>query len=168
MLSKIFLIRALPEGTSDIHPGMFALSEKCVLVPSMCAVMLSVKEMITLFWPLFSSVQSLSYVRLFAAPWTAAHQAALAIIGGFLMMLHMKCHDTLKIRNLFSFQATSKKRSFPPFQSIPSIVIIQRKYIHCSKGCSLSNTKLREPELKHGVIISGVNFSSINLLLNKS
>ena len=117
---------------------------------------------------LFSSVQSLSYVRLFAAPWTAAHQAALAIIGGCLMMLHMKCHDTLKIRNLFSFQATSKKRSFPPFQSIPSIVIIQRKYIHCSKGCSLSNTKLREPELKHGVIISGVNFSSINLLLNKS
>ena len=134
----------------------------------MCAVMLSVNEMVTLFWPLFSSVQSVSCVQPFAAPWTAAHQATLAIIGGCLMMLHMKWHDNLKIRNLFSFQATSKKRYFPPFKSIPSIVTVWRKYIHCSKGSSLSSTKLREPEPKHGVIISRVNFSSINLLLNGS
>ena len=93
----------------------FALSDKYVSVPSMCAVMLSVNEMVTLFWPLFSSVQSLSCVQPFAAPWTAAHQATLAIIGGCLMMLNMKWHDNLKIRNLFSFQATSKKRYFPPF-----------------------------------------------------
>ena len=30
--------------------------------------------------PKFSSVQSLSHVRLFATPWTAAHQASLSII----------------------------------------------------------------------------------------
>ena len=31
------------------------------------------------FWGRFSSVQSLSCVRLFATPWTAAHQASLSI-----------------------------------------------------------------------------------------
>ena len=35
--------------------------------------------LIFVFWFLFSSVQSLSRVRLFVTPWTAAHQASLAI-----------------------------------------------------------------------------------------
>ena len=45
---------------------------------------LSNKEGKTVFllrshYPTFSSVQSLSRVRLFATPWTAAHQATLSI-----------------------------------------------------------------------------------------
>lgn len=35
------------------------------------------------------------------------------------MMLHMKCYDTLKMRDLFSVQTTSKKRSFPPKAYLP-------------------------------------------------
>ena len=138
MLSKIVLIRALSEGTSYIHPGMFCIEWE---VPSMSAVMLSVNEM-TLCCRMDHSTPG--------------------CIGHYWGMLNDVAYE-------MSWYSKNKESIFfPPFKSIPSIVTVQRKYIHCSKGCSLSNTKLREPDLKHGVIISRVNISSINLLPNKS
>ena len=45
----------------------------------------------------FSSVQSLSCVRLFSTPWTAAHQASLSIIGVYSNScpLSQWCHPTI-------------------------------------------------------------------------
>ena len=37
-------------------------------------------------FPTFSSVQSLSRVRLFAAPWTAAHQASLSVTNSWSLL----------------------------------------------------------------------------------
>jgi hypothetical protein len=42
------------------------------------------------------------------------------------MILHRKCHDTIKVRGLFSVQITRKASVL---QSIPSIITIKRKHI---------------------------------------
>ena len=44
---------------------------------------------LSLLFFLLSSVQSLSHVRLFAAPWTAAHQASLVIINSQGLLNHV-------------------------------------------------------------------------------
>ena len=41
-------------------------------------------------FPPFSSVQSLSYVRLFATPWTAALQASLSITNSQSLLMSIK------------------------------------------------------------------------------
>ena len=62
---------------------------------------------------LFSSVQSLSRVRLFATPWTAAHQASLSITNSWSFLKFMSiesvmpsnhlilCHPLLRLPSLF-------------------------------------------------------------------
>ena len=61
----------------------------------------------------FSSVQSLSHIRLFATPWTAAHQASLSITNfqGLLKLMSIKlvmpsnhlllCHPLLLLPSIF-------------------------------------------------------------------
>ena len=48
----------------------------------------------------FSSVQSLSLVRLFATPWTAAHQASLLITN---KSLNFNSNPACKIKNILVF-----------------------------------------------------------------
>ena len=61
----------------------------------------------------FSSVQSLSHVRLFVIPWTAAHQASLSITNSWnLLKLHPSsrwCHPTISS----SVVPFSRLQSFP-------------------------------------------------------
>ena len=44
---------------------------------------------------LFSSVQSLSHVRLFAAPWTVAHQASLSITNSWSLLKLMSTESVM-------------------------------------------------------------------------
>ena len=46
-------------------------------------------------WILQSSVQSLSCVRLFATPWTAAHQASLSITNSQSLLKHMSIESVM-------------------------------------------------------------------------
>ena len=62
----------------------------------------------------FSSVQSLSWVQLFATPWSAAHQASLFIANSWsllkLMPLSLWCHPTISF-SVVPF--SSRLQSFP-------------------------------------------------------
>ena len=64
------------------------------------------------FFHLFSSVQLLSHVRLFAAPWTAAHQASLSIT---------KCRSLLKFMSIVSVMPSSHLILCRPLLLLPSI-----------------------------------------------
>ena len=48
----------------------------------------------------FSSVQSLSHVRLFATPWTAAHQASLSITNSWSLLKLMSIESVLPSNHL--------------------------------------------------------------------
>ena len=48
----------------------------------------------------FSSVQSLSCVQLFATPWTAAHQASLAITNSWSLLKFMSFHSVTSSNHL--------------------------------------------------------------------
>ena len=66
----------------------------------------------------FSSVQSLSCVRLFLTPWTAAHQASLSIIGVYSNScpLSQWCHPAIS----FSFIPFSSRLQYlPASESFP-------------------------------------------------
>ena len=69
---------------------------------------------------IFSSVQSLSRVRLFATPWTAAHQASLSITNSRslpkLMSMSRWCHPTIS-PSVVPF--SSCPQSFPASGSFP-------------------------------------------------
>ena len=64
----------------------------------------------------FSSVQSLSCVRLFATPWTAAHQASLSITNPNSCPLSWWCHSTIS-SSVVPF--SSCLQSFPASGSFP-------------------------------------------------
>ena len=49
---------------------------------------------------LFSSVQSLSHVQLFATPWTAAHQASLSITNSWSLLKLMPIESVMLSRHL--------------------------------------------------------------------
>ena len=49
---------------------------------------------------LFSSVQSLSHVRLFATPWTTAHQASLSITNSRSLLKHMSIESVMPSSHL--------------------------------------------------------------------
>ena len=48
----------------------------------------------------FSSVQSLSHVRLFATPWTAAHQASLSITNSWSSLRLMSIESVMPLNHL--------------------------------------------------------------------
>ena len=71
-------------------------------------------------WGQFSSVQSLSHVRLFATPWTAAHQASLSITNSRSppkpMSIDRWCHPTFS-SSVVPFSSCSQ--SLPASKSFP-------------------------------------------------
>lgn len=52
-----------------------------------------------------------------------------SIPGGCLIVLHVKHHDTVKMRNLFSVQTTSKNRSMSPQAHLPLQLYRQNIFI---------------------------------------
>ena len=62
------------------------------------AIILLLFSYILVFWPQFSSVQLLSCVRLFATPWTAAHQASLSITNS-RSLLKLMSHESVMPSN---------------------------------------------------------------------
>ena len=67
----------------------------------------------------FSSVQSLSHVRLFATPWTAAHQASLSIINS---------RSLLKLMSIESVMPSKQSVLCYPFLVLPSIFPSNRAF----------------------------------------
>ena len=56
--------------------------------------------MVLCFTQVFSSVQLLSRVRLFASPWTAAHQASLSITNSWSLLKLMSIELVMPSNNL--------------------------------------------------------------------
>ena len=77
----------------------------------------SVNRIVVKIGYLVSSVQSLSCVRLFVTPWTAAHQASLSITNSRslpkLMSIDSECHPTISS----SVFPSSSLQSFPTSRS---------------------------------------------------
>ena len=68
----------------------------------------------------FSSVQSLSHVRLFATPWTAAHQASLSITNSWSLPKLMSIESVMAANHLISVVPFSScPQSFPATGSFP-------------------------------------------------
>ena len=65
----------------------------------------------------FSSVQSLSRVRLFATPWTAAHQASLSITNSWSLPKPMSIESLMPSSHLILF--SSYPQSLPASGSFP-------------------------------------------------
>ena len=53
-----------------------------------------------ILFSIFSSVQSLSHVRLFATPWTAAHQASLSITNSRSLLKLMSVESVMPSSHL--------------------------------------------------------------------
>ena len=49
---------------------------------------------------IFSSVQSISHVRLFATPWTVAHQASLSITNSWSLLKLMSIESVMPTNHL--------------------------------------------------------------------
>ena len=68
----------------------------------------------------FSSVQSLSHVRLFATPWTAAHQASLSITNSQSLLKLMSIESVMPLNHLILHHPLlSCLQSFPASGSFP-------------------------------------------------
>ena len=70
-------------------------------------------------WEAFISVQSLSHVRLFATPWTLAHQAALSITSSWSL---------LKLMSIASVLPSNHLTLCHPFLLLPSIFLSIRVF----------------------------------------
>ena len=88
----------------------------------------------------FSSVQSLSRVRLFETPWTAAHQASLSITNSRSLLKLMSIKLVMPSNHLFLYQPLLLPSVFP------SISVFSNESILCirwpkywSFSISLSN-----------------------------
>ena len=62
----------------------------------------------------FQSVQSLSYIRLLATPWTAAHQASLSIINSLTLLKLMSIELVMPSNRLIFFPALVLQPSIFP------------------------------------------------------
>ena len=73
----------------------------------------NIEQMISQFvWKQFSSVQSLSRVRLFTTPWTAAHQASL---------ITTNCRSLLKLMSIKSLMPSNHLILYHPLFLLTSI-----------------------------------------------
>ena len=70
-------VHSAPSTGALTHPGLQGASWLCP--PRFGTELFGSREGWSVVFVLFSSVQSLSHVRLFATPWTAAHEASLFI-----------------------------------------------------------------------------------------
>ena len=73
-----------------------------------------------------SSVQSLSHVRLFATPWTAACQASLSIINSWSLLKLMSIASVMPSNRLFLCHPLS-----PPPSIFPSIRVFTNELVLC-------------------------------------
>ena len=76
-------------------------------------IVITMFKKVNVFSYIFSSVQSLSHVQLFATPWTAAHQASLSITNSWSLLKLMSigsvmpsnhlilCHPLLLLPSIF-------------------------------------------------------------------
>ena len=75
----------------------------------------------------FSSVQSLSCVRLFATPWTAARQASLSITNSWSLLRPMSIESVMPSNHLILCHPL-----LPPPSIFPSIRIFSNESVLCS------------------------------------
>ena len=101
----------------------------------------------TLHLLLFSSVQSLSCVRLFVAPWTAAHQASLSITNSWSSLKQMSIDMAIPSNHLILYHPLLCPPSF-----LPSIKVLSNESVLCirwpkyfSFSCSISLEKAMAP-----------------------
>ena len=98
----------------------------------------------------FSSVQSLSHVRLFATPWTAARQASLSITNSWRLLKQMSIEMVMPYNHLIFYRPLLLLPSFFPsirvFSNESALHIKWPKYWSFSFSLSLSN--------KHSGLIS--------------
>ena len=102
-------------------------------------------------WKHFSSVQSLSHVRLFAIPWTAACQASLSITNSQSLLKFMSiesvmpsnhlilCRPLILLPSIFSSIRVFSSESFPGLSSESVLHIRWPKYWSFSFSISPSN-----------------------------
>ena len=76
----------------------------------------------------FSSVQSLSHVRLFATPWTAAHQASLSIINSRSLLKIMSIESVMLSIHLILCRPLLLLPSI-----FPSITVFSSESVLCIK-----------------------------------
>ena len=81
----------------------------------------------------FSSVQSLSCVRLFATPWTAAHQASLSIISSQSLLKLMSTESVMPSNHLI----LCHPHLLPCLQSFPASGSSQMSQLFASSGQSI-------------------------------
>ena len=75
---------------------------------------------------LFNSVQSLSHVRLFATPWTAAHQASLSITNSWSLLKLMSIKSVMPSNHLILCHPLL----LPP-SIVPSIKVFSDESVLC-------------------------------------
>ena len=84
----------------------------------------------------FSSVQSLSHVRLFATPWTAAHQAALSITNSQSLLKLMSVESVIPSNHLILCHPLLLPPSiFPSIRVFSNELVL---HIRWPKYCSFS------------------------------
>ena len=91
----------------------------------------------------FSSVQSLSRVRLFATPWTVAHQASLSITNSWSLLRFMSIESVMPSNHLILCCPLLLLPSIFPririFSNQSALHIRWPKYLNFSSGISPSN-----------------------------
>ena len=97
----------------------------------------------SLYYPQFSSVQSLSCVRLFATPWIAAHQACLSITNSWSSLKLMPIESVMPSSHLILCRPLLLLPTIPPSISVFSNESVHRirwpKYWSFSFSISPSN-----------------------------
>ena len=78
----------------------------------------------------FNSVQSLSHVRLFATPWTAAHRPFLSITNSRSLLKHMSIKSVMPSNHLLLFLSPS----FPASESFP----VSQFFTSCGQSLGVS------------------------------
>ena len=92
----------------------------------------------------FSSVQSLSHVRLFATPWSAAHQASLSITNSW---------SSAKLMPIESVMASNHLILCRPLLLLPSIfpsisIFSNESALHIGMGFNIESKEKKSSELK--------------------
>ena len=114
----------------------------------MIDVALSVSFFESLLW--FSSIQPLSYVRLFATPWTAAHQASLSITNSWSLLKLMPIESVMPSNHLILCH---------PLLFLPSVFLSIRVFsnesVLCIRGQSIKSFSFSiSPSNEHPGLIS--------------
>ena len=131
--SSVFPSIHYPSGFPSFHPpSHLSISPSLHLYSSLPP---SVSPLIHLpahlsicrpFFPSLSSVQSLSYVRLFATPWTAARQPSLSITNSRSLFKPMSIESVVPSNHLILYRPLL----LPP-SLFPSIRVFSNDSVHC-------------------------------------